>query len=120
MPSRYKKRFLAFNTKATNEHAACHNLAYCINVYANPNMLNYLNSRGAQLSQDAFALSQMIQWIWRSAIRRGEDVYLYIPSKRMRALLEQWIRDVQNGVDVQGILAHGAAAECQSARDAAA
>ena len=33
----------------------------------------------------------MVQWIWRSAIRDGGEVYLYIPSKRMRTILTKWI-----------------------------
>lgn len=33
----------------------------------------------------------MIQWIWRSAIRNGEEISLYLPSKRMRDLLTEWI-----------------------------
>jgi hypothetical protein len=40
----------------------------------------------------------MIQWIWRSAIRDGEEVYLYIPSKRMRTLLTDWMDNISKGV----------------------
>jgi len=45
--------------------------------------------------EDEAALSTMVQWIWRSAIRDGEEVWIYIPSKRMRSLLIAWIRDVE-------------------------
>lgn len=45
-----------------------------------------------------WALSEMIQWIWRSAIRDGEDIYIYIPSERMRNLLSDWIDEVSSGV----------------------
>ena len=40
----------------------------------------------------------MIQWIWRSAIRDGGEVYLYIPSSRMRMLLINWIDEISNTV----------------------
>ena len=33
----------------------------------------------------------MIQFIYRSAIRNDVDIYVYIPSKRMRNLLEEYI-----------------------------
>ena len=39
----------------------------------------------------------MVQWIWRSAIRDGNEVNLYIPSRRMRELLIGWIDSVSKG-----------------------
>ena len=38
------------------------------------------------VSQDDFALSEMVQWVWRSAIRDGKPITLYIPSDRMYQL----------------------------------
>jgi hypothetical protein len=37
----------------------------------------------------------MLQWIWRSAIRNGKPVELYLPSRRMREILEAWIRECE-------------------------
>jgi len=34
----------------------------------------------------------MLRWISRSAVRNGEPVTVYVPSKRMRCLLESWIQ----------------------------
>jgi hypothetical protein len=34
----------------------------------------------------------MIQWIWRSRIRKGENINIYIPSMRMRNLLNAWMK----------------------------
>ena len=34
----------------------------------------------------------MLQFIWRSAIRDGKEIWVYIPSIRMRNLLKQWIK----------------------------
>ena len=45
------------------------------------------------VDEDGFALSEMLQFIWRSAIREGKDIWVYIPSIRMRNLLKQWIRN---------------------------
>ena len=33
----------------------------------------------------------MLQWIWRSRIRKGENINIYIPSMRMRQLLKNWL-----------------------------
>ena len=46
-----------------------------------------------EIDENKYALSEMIQWIWRSAIRNGEDIYIYIPSRRMRDLLLEWLND---------------------------
>jgi hypothetical protein len=37
------------------------------------------------------ALCEMIQWIWRSGIRRGDPIHVFVPSKRMRNLLKIWL-----------------------------
>ena len=36
----------------------------------------------------------MLQFIWRSAIRDGNQITLYIPSDRMRWIFEEWLVDV--------------------------
>ena len=38
-----------------------------------------------------YALSEMIQWIFRSRIRNNEDINIYIPSSRMRNLLIEFL-----------------------------
>lgn len=41
--------------------------------------------------EDDYALSEMIQWVWRSAIRDGKEIWVYIPSRRMRELFQNWL-----------------------------
>ena len=60
-----------------------------------PNEKQYLIGNGVNVLEDKYALSVMIQWIWRSAIRDGKEVWIYIPSKRMRNLLKDWIEEVE-------------------------
>ncbi len=36
---------------------------------------------------------EMVQWIWRSAIREGNPINIYVPSSRMRSLLQRWLND---------------------------
>ena len=59
----------------------------------------YLTDRGVKVDEDAYALSYMVQWIWRSAIRDGEEIWIYIPSKRMRTLLINWMDSLARGGD---------------------
>lgn len=97
----YTKSFLTFNAKATNEYKDRFCLAYLPNTFMNVNEKKFYQMRGVKVDEDIYALSIMVQWIWRSAIRDGEEVYLYIPSRRMRTLLTDWIERTSNGGHTQ-------------------
>lgn len=100
----YSNSFLCFNMRASNDFADKHYLAFCLNVYTFPWMKNYLDSIGVEnVSQDMFALSTIVQWIFRSAIRKGEEIWVYIPSKRMRYLLSTWLDNLAEGKDLEEI-----------------
>lgn len=93
----YSSAFLPFNIKATNQYRDRDILVYAVNIFMNvPEKLYYM-SHGIDVDEDAFALSIMVQWIWRSAIRDGKKIHIYIPSRRMRTLLINWIENVSNG-----------------------
>lgn len=91
--TRYKDEWLAFNTKATNEYKDKTNLAYLLNLYPNPMVVKASAMKGYPVKEDIFALSEMVQWIWRSAIREGNEINIYVPSIRMRELLQAWLND---------------------------
>ncbi len=88
---RYTRGFTPSNLRATNDYIDKQNLAYVLNVFMRTRLINYLQDNGVKPDQDLYALSQMVQWVWRSQIRRGDPINLYIPSERMRALLKQWL-----------------------------
>lgn len=92
----FKKQHVAFTAKATNKYRDRCVLAYLVNVFAKPDKIAYFASVGIDYDIDAFALSTMIQWIWRSAIRDGKEIWIYVPSERMRSLLTIWIAKTQN------------------------
>lgn len=91
------KSFVSCRARATNKYRDRHYLFYLINVYHNPVLTNYLNELGVEVDNDAYALSELVQWLFRSAIRNGEDVHIYIPSIRMRTLLQQWLDRLSAG-----------------------
>ena len=66
-------------------------MAYCVNYFLNPLIKNYFITFGVRIEEDKCALSEMLQWIWRSAIREGKDITIYVPSMRMRTLLLDWM-----------------------------
>lgn len=83
----YTKGFIPCNSRATNQYSHKKNCAYVINRYINPFYESFFTQRGITIDQDKYALSEMLQWIWRSAIRNNEPINVYIPSVRMRNLL---------------------------------
>ena len=87
----YAMAFCPCNARASNEYADCHNLAYMVNVFVNPFIIRWFSDHGINVDEEAYALSQLLQWIFRSAIRNDESINLYLPSSRMRRLLEDWL-----------------------------
>ena len=90
----YTKQFVPFTQKAENKYRDRNTLAYCVNIFMNVSQKLFYNAHGIEVDEDLFALSIMVQWIWRSAIRDGKEITIYIPSRRMRELLEKWIQEV--------------------------
>ena len=93
----YKNNYLVFNSRATNLYREAEYLVYAVNLYSNVRDKKYYENMGIHIDDDRYALSTMIQWIWRSAIRDGKPVHLYIPSKRMRDILVRWIDSFSKG-----------------------
>lgn len=90
----YSNGFVTFNTKATNKYKDRTAVAYCANIFMNVGQKLFYQNNGVDVGEDDYALSIMVQWIWRSAIREGRKIDLYIPSSRMRSLLTKWIEEV--------------------------
>jgi hypothetical protein len=88
---RYAKGFIPCNAKGTNDHIERRSLAYLCNVFYNPIIKAYFEHRGIEVDEGAYALSEMIQWVWRSQIRRYDPIIVFIPSERMRSLFVQWL-----------------------------
>lgn len=93
----YTKSYVVFNERATNSYINKRYLAYAVNLFMNVAERRVYEKFGVEVDQDMYALSTMLQWIWRSAIRRGEEIWLYVPSRRMRTLLKDCMERVQNG-----------------------
>lgn len=93
----FRSNMVPFNTKASNEYRNRFALAYMLNAYPQPWIGKYLETFGLTYDEDGYALSNMIQWIWRSAIRDGKEVWLYLPSSRMRRLLNEWMDGLERG-----------------------
>jgi hypothetical protein len=93
----YSSGYTVFNQKATNDLKNKNVLAYLVNLFVTPEKIKYFSKNGIVYNQDRYALSVMLQWIWRSAIREGKEIWLYIPSSRMRDLLIDWMNTLNKG-----------------------
>jgi hypothetical protein len=89
----YTKGFVSCTARATNEYSHKNSIAYTINRFLNPIIKDYFNSYDIEVNEDQYALSELLQWIWRSSIRNNEPINIYIPSSRMRQLLIDWFNE---------------------------
>lgn len=89
----YTKGFVAINLRATNEYRHKTAVAYLVNTFLNPVVKNFFLDRKIEINEDEYALSEMLQLIFRSAIRDNKPIKLYVPSKRMRELLMGWLNN---------------------------
>lgn len=89
----YGRGYVPLNKRASNEYAQKTSVVYPVNRYINPGIKNFFLKHDVAVDEDGFALSEMLQFIWRSAIRDGKEIWIYIPSIRMRNLLKKWINE---------------------------
>ena len=90
---RYSDCFASINMRASNNWSDRTAVAYLVNRFMNLDICNYFENDDIRPDQNLFALSEMLQFIWRSAIRKNKPINLYIPSSRMRGLLKDWIEE---------------------------
>ena len=88
---RYVQSFCPCNCRACNNYRERSSLVYMVDVYCNPAIVNWLEKHGGNIDRDAYALSQLLQWMWRSRLRDGDSIGIYLPSQRMRDLLQAWL-----------------------------
>ncbi len=86
-----EEAFVSQTTRGTNDYSGRHCLAFLVNVNPYPELVTLFKNHKIIFDVENYALSRLVQWTWRSAIRKGEAVILYLPSKRMRGLLEEWL-----------------------------
>ena len=87
----YSKGFIPVNERATNIYSNKETMIYLANRYLNPNIIDFFRDGSVKVDQDQWALAELLQWIWRGKIRKDQPMNLYIPSKRMRTLLYDWL-----------------------------
>lgn len=89
----YSKGFVSCNARGTNNFKDKKALAYLINLFVPPDIKQFVEHYNINFDEGLFSLSAFLQWIWRSQIRDGKPIEIYIPSERMRELLLHWMSE---------------------------
>lgn len=88
------KNFVSINARATNQYQDKSVVVYMADRYMSPDLSYILYQRGVKLTKgqrDTFALSELLQFVFRSRIRNGQPIELFLPSERMRTLLTDFL-----------------------------
>lgn len=83
--------FLHSGARAINEYGDRNVGIHAYNRYVHLSTKAYLQDYGTPPEDDDFALSEMVQWLWRTAIRNDNPVTFYILSARMEQLFKTWL-----------------------------
>lgn len=93
-----KVNWVANTTRGTNRYIHCRTAIYLWDQHLNPYVRRWLGLGEDRLADDQYAITELIQWLYRTGVRRGEKVTVYMPSARMRRLLASWL-DGEDVVD---------------------
>lgn len=79
--------------RATNQYKDKKAVIYLINKHQNQRVKEYCINRGVPIDSDLYSCSEMLQVIFRGCIRKGDKMYLVMPSKRMLRIYYQWLNN---------------------------
>ena len=82
----FAKSFTHLSSDSEKDYSDRIYLAYLANNFYPATIQNTFD-----ISEDQYALSELLQFIFKSALSNGNEIWIYIPSKRMRNLLMEWI-----------------------------
>lgn len=80
--------------RATNNYKHKSVAIHCQNRFPLVAVSSYLSDYNCAIDVKVFALSEMVQWIWRSRIREGKPITLAIANKRMYNLFKSWLEEI--------------------------
>ena len=88
-----REPFVPKNMRASNEYADCTNCLYTVNVYPDLTLVHHLSQFDVSINKEMYALSELIQFMFRGSIRTHKPMDILILSNRMRDLLQSWINN---------------------------
>ena len=87
------KIWLGCSVRATNKYAHKKLAIHCFDRYPHTVIESYLEDYGVKIDREVFAISELLQWLFRSNCRLPDgSVTLAIASKRMYDLYVDWTK----------------------------
>lgn len=86
-----KNNFLACSIRATNEYADKKLAIHAYSLHPNQSVKTYLQDLGHECNDSVYALTTLIQWLWRGCIRKEEPMQVAILSDRMNSIFLDWL-----------------------------
>ena len=88
----FKANWLSNTTRGTNNYVHTTHMVYLWDQHINDYLRRWLNmGNGRFEANNNYAITELVQWVYRSQVRKGLPITLYLPSSRMRGLLESWL-----------------------------
>ncbi|MDA3821857.1 MAG: hypothetical protein PF450_04490 [Bacteroidales bacterium] len=92
MPRSMDKCYVPMNARGSNQWAGRDFVIHMVDHYPEPYLDKYLDKRSdGSFNRDIYALSILVQYVYRSAIRDGKHIKLMICSDRMEQLFRDWL-----------------------------
>lgn len=87
------KKFVQCNAKATNDFMSCHVVGVFMQRFLNVPLKQFLLKQGISINEKEYALSEVLQFIWRSNIRTQDTtpIYVFIGSRGLYTRLVTWL-----------------------------
>jgi hypothetical protein len=83
--------YIPSTIKATNNLSHKTVMVHAMSLHPNLSVEKYLRNYGQTINKDLYSLSALLQWIWRSRIRKGQSIELCILSDELLALFNSWL-----------------------------
>lgn len=83
---------MSISERATNKYINGKYLTYMYERNMNPMYERFFDDNDVDVSLSGYSVAELLQWIFRSQIRKGEDIRLLLPSEKMREVLTKWAK----------------------------
>jgi hypothetical protein len=88
----YSKATWVSNTcRATNAYSDKRAVLYMSNKSPSPMLTKHLSSVDVRMDRMDYALSELLQFVWRGCIRNGETMHLYIMNQELEKAFSNWL-----------------------------
>ena len=85
--------YIPCNSRACEDYKNKVVMVHAFNRFPHQQVMSFLSDREIPFSSEVFALNELLQWLWRSAIRDNERIVVCILSERMLDLFVNWLEE---------------------------